>query len=127
MTSAAHDLCDRYYTAWQRKDLNAILACLHPDIVFKSPTATTNGRDAYAQGAQRFLPLVERVEVRWTFVEPDGAMIAVDFHCIQPIGLCRTAERLGLKDGLIIDDELFFDARPFEALSRSKAAPQGKQ
>jgi hypothetical protein len=126
MTSAVHDLCDRYFAAWQRKDLNAILACLHPDIVFKSPTATTKGRDAYAQGAQRFLPLVERVEVRRTYVAPDGAMIAVDFHCIQPIGLCPTAERLGLKDGLIIDDELFFDSRPFEALARSKAGPPGK-
>ena len=39
--------CDRYYDAWNRKDLNAILACIDPGVVFKSPNATTNGRDAF--------------------------------------------------------------------------------
>jgi len=120
-------LCDRYYSAWQHKDLNAILSCLHADVTFKTPTASTKGRDAYAAGAQRFLPLVERVEVRKTFVSSTGAMIAVDFYCVQPVGLCPTAERIEVKDGLILEDELFFDPRPFEALARAKAAAQSKQ
>ena len=99
--------CDRYYDAWNRKDLNAILACIDPGVVFKSPNATTNGRDA--------------------FTGPDGAMAALDFYCVQPIGVCPTAERLALKNGLVVDDELFFDTRPFEALARARAAAQGKQ
>lgn len=127
MLDSALKLCDRYYTAWQHKDLDAILACLHPDIVFKSPTATTHGRDAYAAAARRFLSLVDRIEVRKTFAEPNAAMVAVDFYCIQPIGLCPTAERIELTNGLIVEDELFFDARPFEAFARASAAAEGKK
>jgi hypothetical protein len=41
-----------------------------------------------------------------------SAMAAVDFYCIQPIGLCPTAERIALQNGLIVEDELFFDTRP---------------
>lgn len=69
-------ICERYYDAWNRKDLNAILACVDPGVAFKSPNATTTGRDAYAAAAQRFLRLVERVEVRHTFTAPEGAMAA---------------------------------------------------
>src|SRR5437588_376270 len=103
MVDSVRRLCDRYYAAWQQKDLNAILACLDSEVVFKSPTATTKGRDAYAAGAKRFLTLVDRIAVRKTFVAPDGAMIAVDFYCAQPIGLCPTAERIRMKDDLIVE------------------------
>ena len=45
-------------------------------------------------------------------------MIAYDFLCSAPIGNCRTAELVTLEDGLIRDVELFYDARPFELLTR---------
>jgi len=127
MPDFTRELCERYYRAWQHKDLDRILGCLHPDVTFKSPNAKTQGRDAYAAGAKRFFSLVERLEVRSTFTAADAAMAAVDFYCIQPIGICPTAERMALKDGLIIEDELFFDARPFEALARTKVARQGSK
>ena len=124
MPDSARELCERYYDAWQQKNLEEILGCVHPEIAFKSPNATTRGRDAYAAAAKRFLPLVDRVEVRQTFTDTDAAMVAVDFHCIQPVGLCPTAERMKLRDGLIVEDELYFDPRPFEALARARAAAQ---
>lgn len=119
-------LCNRYYDAWNRKDLDAILTCVDPTVIFKSPNATTQGRDAYATAARKFLALVEHIEVRHLFPASDGAMAAVDFYCVQPIGICPTAERIALKNGLIVADELFFDPRPFEAFARAHAA-QGKQ
>jgi hypothetical protein len=126
MPDSVRELCERYFTAWQHKDLDGILRCLHPDVAFKSPNATTQGRDAYAAAARRFLPLIDRIEVRNTFTSPVAAMAAVDFYCIQPIGVCPTAELMALKDGLIAEDELFFDARPFEALARARAAQGSK-
>ncbi len=36
------------------------------------------------------------------------------------IGVCRTAELMTFKDGLISGIELFFDARPFEKLRQSQ-------
>lgn len=127
MQDSIRQICKRYYTAWQQKDLEGILACLHPDVAFKSPNSTTQGREAYAAGARRFLSLVDRIEVQRTFIDGDAAMVAVDFHCVQPIGLCPTAERMTLKDGLIIEDELYFDARPFEALAKARGAAQGSK
>ena len=124
MPHSVRELCERYYDAWQHKNLQGILGCVHPQIAFKSPNATTQGRDAYAAAARRFLPLVDRVEVRKTFTDTDAAMVAVDFHCIQPVGPCPTAERMKLRDGLIVEDELYFDPRPFEALARARAAAQ---
>jgi hypothetical protein len=52
----------------------------------------------------------------------DRAMFAYDFICRDPIGVCRTAELVRFQDGLIRDIELFFDARPFEAMQRAQAA-----
>lgn len=114
-------LIERYYVGWQKKDLPAILACLHEEILFKSPNSTSHGKDAYAAATQRFFPLIESIELRRQFVEDEGAMCALDFHCVAPIGNCPTAERLVFKDGLIVEDELFFDARPFEAFARARA------
>jgi len=122
MVSSVQNACAAYLDAWQRKDLQGIVACLHPEVQFKSPNESTRGRDMYVPGAQRFLSLVDRVEVRAKFLSQDGAMFVLDFHCLQPIGVCPTAELVGFKDGLIYQDEIFFDARPFEALMRAKVA-----
>ena len=121
MPDSLRDLCERYYSAWQQKNLEGILGCLHPDIAFKSPNGTMQGRDAYAAAARRFLSLVDRIEVRKTFTAANAAMVAVDFYCIEPIGLCPTAERLELRDGLIVEDELYFDTAPFAAMARARA------
>ncbi len=125
---AVRKVSESYLEAWKSKDIDGILRFLHPEIAFRSPNASTKGRDAYAAGARRFLAMFDSVDTRAMFVSGDRAMFALDFHCIQPIGLCPTAELIALRDGLIVDDQLFFDARPFEALMRAKAAAgSGKQ
>lgn len=121
MSDSVQNLCERYYSAWQRKDLDAILGCLHPDVVFRSPNAYTTGREAYTAATRRFLPLVTRVDLRGTFVAHDAAMAALNFYCIQPIGVSPVAELIGVKNGLIAEDEIFFDPRPFEAFARAAA------
>jgi hypothetical protein len=121
MSDSIRALCERYYAAWQRKDLDAILACFDPQVVFRSPNSNTRGRDAYAAATRRFLPLVERVELGGIFVANDGAMAALDFHCIAPISTSRVAELIGVRNGLIAEDEIFFDPRPFEAFARAAA------
>ena len=121
MSDSVQSLCGRYYAAWQRKDLDAILACLDPDVVFISPNASSRGREAYAAATRRFLPLVTRVDLRGTFVAHGGAMAALNFHCIEPIGISPVAELIGVKNGLIAEDQIFFDPRPFEAFARAHA------
>jgi len=53
-------------------------------------------------------------------------MFVYDFVCAEPIGVCRTAEFVTLKDGLIGSLEIFFDPRPFEKLMQSQAGRREK-
>ena len=111
-----------YLDAWSRKDLDGIAIHLHPEVHFKGPMQELNGREAVLASSRRVFPLLERLDVRAKFVSGDRAMFAYDFVCSDPIGVCRTAELVRFEDGLIRDIELFFDARPFEAMRRAQAA-----
>jgi hypothetical protein len=113
--------CAAYLDAWSRKDLDGIAVHLHPDVHFKGPMQELNGREAVLASSKRIFPLLERLEVRARFVSADRAMFAYDFICRDPIGVCRTAELVRFQDALIRDIELFFDARPFEAMQRVQA------
>jgi hypothetical protein len=122
MSKQNADVVAKYVAAWERRDLTDITALIHPEIQFKSPTASLNGRDKYVEATARFLPMLERVELRAQFVSDDGAMLAWDFVCRPPIGACPTAELVRIKGGLIYVSEVFFDARSFEAFAKAQAA-----
>ena len=122
MTGARESDCIAYLDAWSRKDLEGIAARLHPQVHFKGPQQELNGREAVLEATRRIFPLLEGFEVRARFVSGDRAMFAYDFICREPIGVCRTAELVRFEDGLIRETELFFDARPFEAMQRAQAA-----
>jgi hypothetical protein len=125
MSRSTEQVSNAYLDAWSRKDLDSIAANVHPDMHFKSPNAETHGRDAYIAATARMLPLLERIDVRAQFVSGDRAMFAYDFVCGAPIGLVRTAELIRIEGGLVRESEIFFDARPFEALTRARAAVKG--
>ena len=114
--------CAAYLDAWSRKDLDGIAVHLHPDVHFKGPMQELNGREAVLGSSKRVFQILERLDVRARFVSGNRAMFAYDFVCLDPIGVCRTAELVRFQDGLIRDIELFFDARPFEAMQRAQAA-----
>jgi hypothetical protein len=122
MPDSIESNCAAYLDAWSRKDLDGIAIHLHPDVHFKGPMQELSGREAVLASSKRIFPLLERLEVRAKFVAADRAMFAYDFICRDPIGVCRTAELVRFQDRLIRDIELFFDARPFEAMQRAQAA-----
>ncbi len=126
-TGSIEKLCTAYLNAWSAKDLDAIAACLHPAVQFSSPTARTEGRDAYLAATKRVLPLLQGIDVRAQFVSGERALFAYDFVCREPIGVSRTAELVRVEDGLIRESEVFFDARPFEAFARAQAARAGSK
>jgi hypothetical protein len=126
MSKSIESSCTDYLNAWSRKDLDGIAAHLHPEVHFKGPMQELNGRDAVLASSKRIFPLLEQLNVRAQFVSGERAMFAYDFVCREPIGLCRTAELVHFQDGLIRDIELFFDARPFEAMHRARDATAPK-
>ena len=125
MSNSLKDVCARYLAAWQKKDIEAITACVHPDIRFISPTATFDGREKYLAAAKRFFTIFSKLDLNGEFYGDDAAMFSLDFHCVAPIGDCPTAEFVSFKDGLIQTDQLFFDAQPFAAMAHAKATAAG--
>jgi len=122
MSTSNEARCAAYLDAWSRKDLDGIATHLHPEVHFKGPMQELNGKAAVLESSRRIFPMLERLEVRGQFVSGDRAVLVYDFVCQAPIGVCRTAEMVRFDGGLIRDTELFFDARPFEALQRARAA-----
>jgi hypothetical protein len=122
MSTSIESLCASYLDAWSRKDLDGVTAHIHPDVHFKAPMQELQGRDAYVEATRRVFTLLDRVDARATFVAGERAVLIYNFVCRQPIGLSSTAEMLRFQDGLIRDTELFFDARPFEAMQKAMAS-----
>jgi len=121
MPKSIESSCTSYLDAWSRKDLEGIAALLHPNVHFVGPMQELNGREAVLTSAARIFPLLERLEIRAQCISGETAMFAYDFVCHKPIGICRTAEMVRFEDGLIRETELFFDARPFEAMQKAQA------
>jgi len=127
MSTTIESHCASYLDAWSRKDIDAIAALVHPQVRFKAPMQELEGRDAYVNATRRVLPLLIRIDVRGQFVSGDHAVLIYNFVCLPPIDISRTAEMVRFQDGLIRETELFFDARPFEAVQKAmagKTAPQ---
>jgi hypothetical protein len=110
-----------YLQAWNRKDLAAIASLIAEGVSFKGPMSETTGRGAFTQAVAKMFPLLERIDVRHVYGDADHTVAVYDFVCAQPIGNCRTTELLSFESGRICASELFFDARPFEALMRASA------
>jgi len=111
---------EAYLNAWDNKDLEGIAKHLHPEVHFLGPMTETRGKERFLQSAQRMFGLLKALKVRSKFASENQAAFTYDFICAEPIGVCRTAEVMTFKDGLISGIELFFDARPFEKLMQSQ-------
>lgn len=109
-------VANAYYQAMGRKDLSGVARCLHPEIQFKAPLATLSGKEAVVEAAGRLFGLFQTLTTRAVLGSDSQAMVAYDLHCPAPIGVCRAAALMHFKEGLIFQLELFFDARPFDAL-----------
>lgn len=113
-------LGEAYLRAWDNKDLSAIASHLHPDVRFLGPMTATSGKEAVVEAAKRMFPLLKSLKIQSKFAARDQAIFTYEFICPEPINVCRTAELMTFKDGLIIAIELFFDARPFEKLAQAQ-------
>jgi hypothetical protein len=110
-----------YLQAWNRKDLAAIEGLIADGVAFRGPMAETTGRQAFTNAVAKMFPLLQRIDVRHVYGDADHTVAVYDFVCAPPIGKCRTTELLRFESGRICASELFFDARPFEALMRASA------
>jgi SnoaL-like domain len=102
-----------YYQAMADKDLTGTARHLHPDIRLVTPMEELTGKEAVLEAAKRLLPFIDSIKVHAKFGSEDQAMLTYDMSFAAPIGICRAAALMAFKDGLIVRNEIFFDARPF--------------
>jgi ketosteroid isomerase-like protein len=102
-----------YYGAMAGKDLTGMAGHLRPDVRLVTPMEELTGKEAVLEAARRLLPFINSIKVHATFGSEDQAMLTYDMDFAAPIGVCRAAALMTFKDGLIVRNEVFFDARPF--------------
>ena len=118
-------LLDTYVDAWRRRDLDAIVACMHPELRFEAPTGSLRGIADYRKATAQFLALVRSAGLRAKLISGDQAMLAFDFICVPPIGTSRVADLVTFRAGKIAVSELFFDTAPFKAFAEARRASAG--
>ena len=107
-------LAEAYYKSMNDKDLPGTAKYLHPDVHFLTPFADIRGKEAVLGAIKGFLSYLKNLTVRSKFEFGDQLTLVYDGDYSEPIGTVRTAALMTFKDDLIIDVELFFDARSFE-------------
>ena len=103
-----------YYKAMADKDLPAMAQHLHPEVRLVTPMEELTGKEAVLDAAKRLLNLIKSIKVHAKFGSEDQAMLTYDMDVGEPIGVCRAAALMTFKDGLIVRNELYFDASPFK-------------
>jgi SnoaL-like domain len=102
-----------YYKAMADKDLTGMARHLHPDVRLVTPMEELTGKEAVLAAVKPLLNLIKSIKVHAKFGSEDQAMLTYDMDFAEPIGVCRAAALMTFKDGLIVRNEIFFDARPF--------------
>jgi hypothetical protein len=104
-------IAEAYYAAYSKKNVTEMGKYLHPDVQLISPFGKKIGKEAVLEAASKSTPL--SITIRAKFGSENQVMLAYDWQFNEPIGLLRAAALMTFKDGLIVNNELFFDTRSF--------------
>jgi len=107
-------IAEAFYTAFGKKNIEAMDLYLHPDVQLITPMATQKGKKAYLEAAQNFSSFFNALTVRSTVSEGNQAVVIYDVDCPEPIGKNPAAALLTFHGGLITRVELFHDTSPFQ-------------
>jgi ketosteroid isomerase-like protein len=106
------NVATRCLTAWSTGDLTTTRALLDDDVTFAGPLGATEGADAYIEGIQGMVKIVEKVDQRQVFAEGEDVCVINDLITTQPSARIPTAGWYKVRDGKITSVRAFFDARP---------------
>ena len=110
-------IASRCLAAWSSGDLDTTRSLLHDDVVFTGPLGATEGADAYIEGIQAMIKIVERAEQREAFGEGEDVCIIYDLVTHAPAARIPTAGWYRVQDGKIASVRAFFDPRPLTSAS----------
>ena len=111
----------KFLEALGAKDFEALRGLIGEGVGFKSPMEVHEGAASFMRAMRNLGPMIERVNVMKIFVDDADVCAIYDFVTNQPsIGVTPCAEWYRVDEGKIKSMELFFDARPYEALFKSE-------
>lgn len=105
-------IASRCLAAWSSGDLDTTRSLLHDDVTFTGPLGATEGADAYIEGIQGMVRIVERAEQREAFGDGEDVCIIYDLVTHVPAARIPTAGWYRVRDGKITSVRAFFDPRP---------------
>ncbi len=108
--SNAAELAQRYFTAWQGRDEDALSQILGEDVTFRGPLGTANGRAECIAGLLGMLGIVTSIQVRARVADEHDAITWFDLHTsIAPP--TPTANWSHVQNGRITRIRVTFDPR----------------
>lgn len=111
-SSGPRDVAERCLAAWSSGDLETTRSLLHDDVTFTGPLGATEGADAYIEGIQAMVKIVETAEQCEVFGEGEDVCIIYDLVVHTPAVRIPTAGWYRVRDGKITSVRAFFDPRP---------------
>ncbi len=106
-----------YIEACSRKDMDAVLSVLAPDVRFVGPGNEVSGASAYLAVLRRLGPVWERSDVKQVLVDGPHVCVVYDFVTSTPAGAVPIVECLEIQDGRVAGVKLFFDRVAFKPAS----------
>jgi hypothetical protein len=97
-----------FLDAFVAGDEDALAGLLDPEVIFTSPRRTLVGKVVVAAEIAGFARAVTALEVVSAFGDDEHALVLYDMHA-GLLGTIRAADRITVRGGRIITDELLFD------------------
>ena len=114
--SSASEVVESYRAALGRGDFGAARQLMKDDMSFQGPLDTFNTADQYLEASKRLAVIIQRIDVRKTFVDGNDVCLLYDMVTNTPAGTAFIAEWYQVRDGKIAALRAVFDARPFAAM-----------
>lgn len=102
------DVAVAFVEAFGRGDMAAVAGHLDEHVVFDSPQVHIAGAPAVVDAIGQFAQAVDDVTIVAVLGDDDQAMIMYDL-VTGPFGTLRAADRLVVRAGRIVSDQLVFD------------------
>ncbi|MGI5128090.1 nuclear transport factor 2 family protein [Pseudonocardia sp. CA-107938] len=107
-SSAAVGTALAFLDAFAAGDTTGMAELLATDVVFTSPRQSLSGRAAVVAEIAGFAQVVSAITVQAAFGDHEQALVLYDMDA-GPLGTIRAADRITVRDGRIVADELLFD------------------
>ena len=113
------EVVQQFYQALERKDFNALRACLHDSFSMREPFHTFNSVSPYLQAIQGLSTIVNRIEALKMFADGNDVCVLYNLVTNSPAGTAFIAEWFHVTGGKIAAIQVVFDPRPFEFMFAS--------